>query len=210
MEFCQEFFDDVPVPASAVVGEVDDGWTVASRLLVHERNAVGGASPYTSGRNPGRDETRADADLLAMVREAGLAADPHARQLLAEARIRQMVGAQLVRRVGRGMAAGTLPPPAGSLLKLYGATAVMRALRDRPGAGGPGRRRLARRGPTPRAAAWPRCRCGARACRWGAAATRCSATSSASGCWACPASPRPTATCPTGRSAVASAAAGAV
>ena len=41
-EFCQEFFDDVPIPASAVVGAVDDGWAVATRMLFHERNAVGG------------------------------------------------------------------------------------------------------------------------------------------------------------------------
>ena len=49
MEFCQEFFDDVPIPAENVIGEVDDGWTIASRLLVHERLATGGGSPYTSG-----------------------------------------------------------------------------------------------------------------------------------------------------------------
>ena len=28
-EFCQEFFDDVAVPVADVVGEVNDGWTVA-------------------------------------------------------------------------------------------------------------------------------------------------------------------------------------
>ena len=33
--FCQEFFDNVVVPAGDVIGEVNDGWTVASRLLVH-------------------------------------------------------------------------------------------------------------------------------------------------------------------------------
>ena len=48
-EFCQEFFDDVPVPAANVVGEVNGGWSVASRQLFHERNAVGGGSPYVSG-----------------------------------------------------------------------------------------------------------------------------------------------------------------
>jgi len=48
-EFCQEFFDDVAIPASDVVGQVNDGWTVASRLLYHERDAVGGGSPYSSG-----------------------------------------------------------------------------------------------------------------------------------------------------------------
>ena len=50
-EFCQEFIDDVRVPPDSVVGEVDEGWTVAHALLAHERNAVGGGSPYVSGRN---------------------------------------------------------------------------------------------------------------------------------------------------------------
>jgi alkylation response protein AidB-like acyl-CoA dehydrogenase len=111
-EFCQEYFDDVPIPASDVVGAVDDGWTVASRLLVHERNAVGGASPYTSGRSAGQEESGSDDDLVEAVREGGLAGDAHARQLLAEARIGRMVGGQLVRRVTQGMACGKLPPTA--------------------------------------------------------------------------------------------------
>ncbi len=126
MEFCQEFFDDVPIPATDVVGEVDDGWTVASRLLVHERLAVGGGSPYTSGRTSGPTDAGADDVLVDLVRARGLADDPRARQLVAEARIRQLVGAQLVQRVTQGVTVGKLPPPAGSLLKLFGATAHMR------------------------------------------------------------------------------------
>ena len=51
LEFCQEFFDDVRLPPDSVVGDVNDGWTVALALLGHERNAVGGGSPYVSGRN---------------------------------------------------------------------------------------------------------------------------------------------------------------
>ena len=49
-EFCQEFFDDVRIPADQMVGQVNDGWTVASRLLFHERAAVSGASPYEVGQ----------------------------------------------------------------------------------------------------------------------------------------------------------------
>jgi alkylation response protein AidB-like acyl-CoA dehydrogenase len=126
MEFCQEFFDDVAIPASDVVGEVDDGWTVATRLLVHERNAVGGGSPYTSGRSSGHDTGSDDDDLVEMARSAGQATNAHARQLVAEARIRQLVGGQLIRRVTQGVTAGKMLPPAGSLLKLYSATNVMR------------------------------------------------------------------------------------
>ena len=55
-EFCQEFFDDVAIPVEDVIGEVNDGWTVASRLLFHERDAVGGGSPYLSGTSGGRGD----------------------------------------------------------------------------------------------------------------------------------------------------------
>lgn len=45
--FCQTFFDNVEVPISNRIGEVNAGWAVAKRLLRHERNmvsAIGGAS----------------------------------------------------------------------------------------------------------------------------------------------------------------------
>ncbi|HQV56707.1 MAG TPA: acyl-CoA dehydrogenase family protein, partial [Ilumatobacteraceae bacterium] len=45
-EFCQEYFTDVRIPYENLVGEVDEGWTVATRWMYHERSAVGGASPY--------------------------------------------------------------------------------------------------------------------------------------------------------------------
>jgi len=37
-EFNEVFFDDVQVPATALVGEENDGWTVAKYLLSHERS----------------------------------------------------------------------------------------------------------------------------------------------------------------------------
>lgn len=126
MEFCQEFFDDVALPASAVVGEVDDGWTVATRLLTHERMAVGGGSPYTSGRSIGHEASGPGQELVEVVRGRGLADDARARQLVAEAHVNQLVAGQLVRRVTQGMATGAMPPPAGSLMKLLAATNHMR------------------------------------------------------------------------------------
>jgi alkylation response protein AidB-like acyl-CoA dehydrogenase len=126
MEFCQEFFDDVHIPVSDVVGEIDDGWTVASRLLVHERMAVGGASPYTSGRSDGQSSAGQDDQLVEVVRARGLASDAHARQLVAEARVSVLVGRNLVDRVTRAMSIGKLPPSAGAILKLWSATSVIR------------------------------------------------------------------------------------
>ena len=49
VEFCEEFFDDLELGDDAVVGEVNDGWPVASRQLYHERRAVGGGSEFASG-----------------------------------------------------------------------------------------------------------------------------------------------------------------
>ncbi len=40
--FCQTFFDDVKVPKQQLVGELNNGWTIAKRLLQHERNMVAG------------------------------------------------------------------------------------------------------------------------------------------------------------------------
>ncbi len=105
---------------------MDDGWTVATRLLVHERNAVGGGSPYTSGRSSGHDSTRPDDNLADIVRTTSRADDAHCRQLVAEAHIRQVVAGQLVQRITKGVSAGKMGPPAGSLLKLFSATNVMR------------------------------------------------------------------------------------
>lgn len=47
-EFCQTFFDNVEVPKDNLVGELNQGWTIAKALLVHERklmSEMGGESP---------------------------------------------------------------------------------------------------------------------------------------------------------------------
>ncbi|MDP4911551.1 MAG: acyl-CoA dehydrogenase family protein [Pseudomonadales bacterium] len=40
--FCETFFQDVRVPRKNVVGTVNEGWTVAKRLLQIERTSIGG------------------------------------------------------------------------------------------------------------------------------------------------------------------------
>ena len=55
-EFCQEFFDDVVLPAENLIGELNGGWAVAQGLLFHERNAVGNIGyGYLGGRRRGGD-----------------------------------------------------------------------------------------------------------------------------------------------------------
>lgn len=130
--FCQEFFDDVTVGADQVVGEINDGWTVASRLLVHERNAVGGGSPYHDmalggGFGPGRgQDPRQGMGLVALAKAHDLGDDAHARQLVAEAHVLTTVARHLGERVQVATRLGELPPLAGSLLKLFGSTTNVR------------------------------------------------------------------------------------
>jgi alkylation response protein AidB-like acyl-CoA dehydrogenase len=128
LEFCQEFFDDVRLPANSVIGDVNDGWTVAQTLLAHERNAVGGGSPYVSGRNylaEGADGAR-DTTLTTLVTTLGTAGDPVARQLVAEAHALDVVQRGLVRRISVGMANGALPTQAAAITKLFTATSSER------------------------------------------------------------------------------------
>jgi len=47
--FCETFFEDVRVPKTNVVGNVNEGWTVAKALLGHERAMIG----ESIGRQPG-------------------------------------------------------------------------------------------------------------------------------------------------------------
>ena len=50
-EFCQTFFDNVKVPKKNLVGELNQGWSVAKALLKHERklmSEVGGDTPAPS------------------------------------------------------------------------------------------------------------------------------------------------------------------
>jgi alkylation response protein AidB-like acyl-CoA dehydrogenase len=120
-EFCQEFFDDVRIPAENVVGEVDAGWTVVRNLLANERNSMGGASIYISGGRRMPSVRSARTTVLDMARIRGTTDNAQIRQLVAEEHVMAIVQEQLSRRVAAGMATGHYPPPAGALVRLMGA-----------------------------------------------------------------------------------------
>jgi alkylation response protein AidB-like acyl-CoA dehydrogenase len=123
-EFCEEFFDDAVIPAENVLGQVDDGWTVATRLLFHERASVGGASPYTSGRMPSGGQATRD-ELVELAKARGKGDDPLVRRLIGQAEALSIVHGQLVERVRTGLETGYFPGPAGSLVRLYAGTAAV-------------------------------------------------------------------------------------
>ncbi|WP_329409336.1 acyl-CoA dehydrogenase family protein [Nocardia vinacea] len=118
-EFCEEFFDDVRLPADAVIGEVGAGWAATSRLLQHERAAVGGTSPYISGEQPHLGgEANA---LIDLARTTGCLDDVRVREDIGAARTMSLVRNQLIAHISTAVAAGTLPPAAGSIVRLFSA-----------------------------------------------------------------------------------------
>ncbi len=116
-EFCEEFFDDVVLPADAVVGQVNEGWAVASRQLVHERTAVGGGSPYMSGRRR-RSIGVESATPLSIARRAGRLDERAVREDIGAWHVQHRVHEQTVARLSAGIKTGVYPPPAASMMRL--------------------------------------------------------------------------------------------
>ena len=109
-EFCEVFFDNVRVPAENLVGELNQGWTIAKALLGFERIFLG--SPKQS--------RYAMSQLTAMAEHLGLFADPVFSARYAELTLDvadQVSGythyADMVKR-------GEALPPSVSLLKIWG------------------------------------------------------------------------------------------
>lgn len=93
--FCETFFTDVRVPKENLVGEINAGWSIAKRLLQHERNGLsalrgadtGGIDLIDMARRaigPGADGRLAHADLRP--RLADLLMDDHAYRLTLQRR----------------------------------------------------------------------------------------------------------------------------
>lgn len=125
VDFCQEYIDDAVIPASYVVGEVDDGWRVATTLMVNERTAVGRG--WSLGGRRGESEEKGielDQGLLQLARTVGSVHDPHVRSLIGESWVLNAVQAQTVKRVSAAMQDGELPGHAAAILKaMSGVTA---------------------------------------------------------------------------------------
>lgn len=86
-EFNEVFLDEARIPAEWVLGDVNDGWRMATALLAHERIATG-----TSSVSGNRDEKRKTGrnplpakQLIELAQTAGMSTDANIRQSLATA-----------------------------------------------------------------------------------------------------------------------------
>ncbi|WP_099037853.1 acyl-CoA dehydrogenase [Mycobacterium neglectum] len=116
--FNEVFFDDVFVPDSDVVGDVNKGWLVARATLGNERVSIGGGSGGTSGFSADElikllDNAPAETAAYYLRRAGEVIAESHTLRLLN------------LRRVTRAIA-GSEPGPEGNVTKLLLAEAGQR------------------------------------------------------------------------------------
>ena len=115
--FCQTFFDDVVVPKGNLVGELNDGWTIAKFLLQHERSNAAGIGGSRSGRKKSLEQLA----LENLGNRDGELDDAVLRERLAHFQIREQAFTLTMQRVGDEMKAGGDPGPTSSVLKYIGA-----------------------------------------------------------------------------------------
>ncbi len=96
-DFCEEFFDDVVLPDAERIGDVDQGWTIAQTMLVHERGGSTNVSETPLAPGP------LAPDLVALARAVGRTDDPQARQLIARGHSLMFLREALSQRVRRTM-----------------------------------------------------------------------------------------------------------
>jgi alkylation response protein AidB-like acyl-CoA dehydrogenase len=117
-DFCQEYIDNVVIPAHYVIGEVHDGWRVATTLMINERTAVGRGWSLGGRRGESEDAgIELNRTLVELARQTGRLGDPHIRTLIGESWVLNAVQAQTVKRVSAAMRSGDLPGHAAALLK---------------------------------------------------------------------------------------------
>jgi alkylation response protein AidB-like acyl-CoA dehydrogenase len=108
--FNEVFFNEVRIPDSHRLGDVNGGWTVALTTLMNERAAIGGGSMAGSGGGTER--------LIELVRHEGRDTDPLVRQQLASIYIAGRVANYTNLRAMAKIAQGGLPGPEMSIAKL--------------------------------------------------------------------------------------------
>lgn len=113
--FCETFFDDVRVPRKNVVTEPGKGWTVAKRLLEHERASIG-----SIGASGQRRISLEELALDYLGRSNGRIADPATRESVLQQRMNDRALSLTIKRAAELAESGRPPGPESSMFKYYG------------------------------------------------------------------------------------------
>jgi len=123
-EFCQEYLTDVRIPDTDRLGPVDDGWTVATRWMFHERMLY--SSPLVTlpvGTIHGSNGVES---LIDIARDAGRLEAPGVTEVLGEARMLDVARHELQRRILQGIATRQISDQSAAIVRLFGAMATTR------------------------------------------------------------------------------------
>lgn len=114
MRFNEVFFADVRIPAEDQIGPLNEGWRLATAMLMYERVAIGG------GQALGINHDRADL-LIKEAGSRGKLVDPVLRQRLMKLYSAEVCQSLISIQTRAALQAGETPGPGGSLGKLAGA-----------------------------------------------------------------------------------------
>ncbi len=113
--FCETFLENVRVEKDQVVGDIDQGWTIAKYLLTHEREMIGGM-----GRTAAGQKTLSEMAVDALGLEDGRLADGMLRSEVArwelDARAFELTAERVLDEAKAGQGVGNTS----AMLKYYG------------------------------------------------------------------------------------------
>ncbi len=116
--FCQTFFDNVKVPKGHLIGELNKGWTIAKRLLQHERQMISGIGGISALGGSGRNLE--DVAKQYIGEDAGLIADPLLRGRVVTHRMNDKAFQFTLQRAGEEARSGSSDAHLASIFKYYG------------------------------------------------------------------------------------------
>ncbi|MDQ0376211.1 acyl-CoA dehydrogenase family protein [Amycolatopsis thermophila] len=128
--FNEVYFENLRVPADAVLGQVGQGWLAAVTMLGHERVSIGGFVRK-------RHDPLAHANLAETARKYGRDTDPVVQAELAKLYAAERALALFNTRLRQEADAGTPPGARGSVAKLAGAQLMQQAVAVAGLIGGP-------------------------------------------------------------------------
>ena len=113
--FCETFIENVRVPRENLVGGLNNGWTIAKKLLEHERKMIASIGE----RQRGAERSLADLAKAYVGETDGAVADAVLRERIAHLEIDQRAF-RLTQRRAAEEAKGGSPGPASAMFKYYG------------------------------------------------------------------------------------------
>ncbi len=113
--FCETFFTDVKVPKDQLIGTLNDGWTIAKRLLQFERQNIAGGGSGAAGTAAVYDLEDAAKDYVGL--DGGKVADRDLRSRITAHKMEARAFQMTIRRAEEEAKSGKGPSAAASVFK---------------------------------------------------------------------------------------------